>query len=73
MPVRIPGKAVGNSTMVAVWVFVAPMPMAASFIFAGTMRIASSAVNMIVGNIRMETATAPAIAEKPPEAKTTTP
>jgi hypothetical protein len=37
--------------------------MAASFIFDGTMRMASSAVSRMVGSIRMERATAPASAE----------
>ena len=41
-PVKIPGIAVGKSTIQTVCVFVAPMPIAASFMRAGTMRIASS-------------------------------
>ena len=39
------------------------MPIAASFIRAGTMRMASSDVRMIVGSIRIDSATAPASAE----------
>ena len=62
-PVKIPGSAVGSSTIHAVWVWVAPMPMAASFIFSGTMRKASSAVSTMVGSIRIESARPPAIAE----------
>ena len=62
-PVRMPGTAVGSSTIQTTWVRVAPMPMAASFIRDGTMRIASSAVRMIVGSIRIDSATAPATAE----------
>ena len=42
---------------------VAPMPIAASFMRAGTMRIASSDVSTIVGSIRMDNASAPANAE----------
>ena len=37
-PVRMPGIAVGSRTIQTVWVVVAPMPMAASFILEGTMR-----------------------------------
>ena len=62
-PVRMPGIAVGSSTIHTVCVLVAPMPMAASFMRAGTMRIASSEVRMMVGSIRIESATAPATAE----------
>ena len=62
-PVKIPGIAVGKSTIQTVCVFVAPMPIAASFMRAGTMRIASSEVRMMVGNIRIDKATAPAMAE----------
>ena len=47
--------------------------MNASFILAGTMRMASSAVSMMVGNIKMDTATAPATAEYPPVVNTTAP
>jgi len=48
-----------------VCVLVVPMPMAASRILAGTMRIASSDVNMFVGIISSESAAPPAQAEKP--------
>ena len=63
----------GSSTIHTVCVLVAPMPIAASLILEGTMRMASSAVSMIVGSIRIDTAIAPAIAEKPPVSRTTVP
>ena len=62
-PVRMPGIAVGSSTIHTVCVSVAPMPIAASFIRAGTMRMASSEVRMIVGSIRIGARRAPANAE----------
>ena len=50
----MPGIAVGSRTIQTVWVVVAPMPMEASFIFAGTMAMALSEVRMIVGSIRID-------------------
>ncbi len=57
-PVRMPGKAVGSMTRRTVWARVAPMPMAASRMRAGTMRMASSEVRMIVGSMSSERAAA---------------
>ena len=63
----------GISTIQTVCVGVAPMPMAASFMREGTMRMASSEVRMMVGNMRMESAMAPAMAEYPPVVSTMAP
>ncbi len=73
MPVRMPGMAVGRRTIHTVCVVVAPMPIAASRIFAGTMRMASSEVRMIVGSMRIKRAIAPAMAEYPPMRRTSAP
>ncbi len=70
-PVRMPGRAVGKITQVTTCVGVAPMPIAASRILAGTRLIASSAVSRIVGTIRSASATPPAGAENSPVATTT--
>ena len=51
----------------------APIPIAASVILEGTIRIASSVVSRIVGSIKIETATDPAIAEKLPVTSTIAP
>ena len=58
-------------TLQTTWVRVQPMPMAASFIRCGTMRIASSAVSITVGSISTASATPPARAEKVPVVSTT--
>ena len=64
-PVRIPGRAVGSMTRRTVCARVAPMPIAASRMCAGTMRIASSEVRMIVGSMSSDKAAAPATADLP--------
>ena len=63
MPVRMPGSAVGSTTLATTWVGVQPMPTAASFIRVGTVRIDSSAVRITVGSISTASATPPATAE----------
>jgi len=62
-PVRMPGRPVGSTTCQITCARVQPMPRAASFIRRGTIRIASSAVRMIVGSISTASDTPPAIAE----------
>src|SRR5690348_908239 len=72
MPVSIAGAAVGNTTLVTTCVGVAPIPIAASRILAGTPLIASFAVSKTVGNIKSASATPPAGAENLPVATTIT-
>jgi len=62
-PGSMPGSAVGNPVRQTTWLGVQPMPTAASFIRAGTIFMASSAVSMTVGTIRIASATPPVGAE----------
>ena len=68
----MPGRAVGRTTFQTISVRVVPMAMDASRILWGTPRIASAAVNITIGNIRIDSAKPPAQAEKFPVTSTTT-
>jgi hypothetical protein len=66
MPVRIPGAAIGSTTLQVVRQRGAPSDRAASFCATGTRRRISSVDRTTIGNMMMPIATPPASAEKCP-------